>query len=57
MPIYKYQCRDCGSIFERIRAIDDTDDEVECPACGKTGPERVFAVFSSRPSFSLSGPT
>ena len=57
MPIYKYQCRSCGAIFESLRGIDDSDDEVECPKCGRASPQRVFAPFSTRSSYSAVGPT
>jgi putative FmdB family regulatory protein len=57
MPIYKYQCRHCGAMFERMRGVNDSDGEVECPRCGHAGPQRVFAAFSVRSSYAPSGPT
>jgi putative FmdB family regulatory protein len=33
MPLYEYQCQDCGVRFERRQHI--TDDPIEiCPECG-----------------------
>jgi putative FmdB family regulatory protein len=33
MPVYEYQCRDCGVRFERRQHI--TDDPIKiCPECG-----------------------
>ena len=32
MPIYEYQCKDCGVRFERIQAFSDEPVKV-CPEC------------------------
>lgn len=34
MPIYEYECRDCGHRFEAIQKISDAP-LTDCPACGK----------------------
>ena len=34
MPLYEYQCEDCGSRFERIRKFSDPPLGEPCPACG-----------------------
>lgn len=33
MPIYAYECPDCGHRFERLQSINSEDKEV-CPNCG-----------------------
>jgi putative FmdB family regulatory protein len=33
MPLYEYQCRDCGVRFERRQHVDDEPITV-CPECG-----------------------
>lgn len=33
MPLYEYQCRDCGNRFEKIEKASAMHDG-ECPACG-----------------------
>jgi putative FmdB family regulatory protein len=33
MPLYEYQCRECGHRFERIRKFSDAP-LTECPSCG-----------------------
>jgi putative FmdB family regulatory protein len=38
MPLYEYQCDDCGERFERIRKFSDPPLEEPCPKCG--GPIR-----------------
>ncbi len=39
MPIYDYQCRQCGHRFEQVVKPDETPS---CPACQATDPERFF---------------
>ena len=45
MPIYEYECSKCGVKFELRRGMEDSDDEIECPKCGKKKPERIFSSF------------
>ncbi len=33
MPLYEYQCRECGRRFERLQKVND-DPVSECPYCG-----------------------
>lgn len=50
MPIYEYQCQECGHELEAIQRLAD-DPLTECPACGKQGLQKRV----SAPSFRLSG--
>ncbi len=50
MPIYEYQCQDCGHQLEAIRKFSDPPLE-ECPECGKPGLKKLV----SAPSFRLKG--
>src|SRR5687767_12667170 len=34
MPLYEYQCEDCGERFERIRKFSDPPLDERCPKCG-----------------------
>jgi putative FmdB family regulatory protein len=38
MPIFEYQCDDCGSKFEKlVRRVSGPDaDQVLCPQCGES---------------------
>jgi putative FmdB family regulatory protein len=38
MPLYEYQCEECGARFERIRKFSDPPLDEPCPTCG--GPIR-----------------
>ena len=46
MPLYAYQCKNCGENFEKVRSMNDRDEELACPACGAMHPQRVLASFS-----------
>lgn len=35
MPLYEYECRECGGRFERIQRVD-APPETTCPRCGGT---------------------
>lgn len=50
MPIYDYQCTDCGFKKEVMRKISEPN-LTDCPQCGKP----TFAKQLSAPSFQLNG--
>lgn len=45
MPIYEYECTKCGERFELRRSINDSDEEIVCPRCGKESPTKLFSTF------------
>ena len=60
MPIYEYQCRKCGEIFEKIQKINEKGDSLKCPCCGGGKLEKILSSFSSSKgseSTSSRGPT
>lgn len=50
MPIYEFECPDCGEIFERLQKLSDPDPTV-CPTCGNTHVKRKLTA----PAFRLAG--
>ncbi len=50
MPIYEYQCKDCGHIFDALQKISD-DALEDCPDCGKPELRKLL----SAPNFRLKG--
>ncbi len=50
MPIYEYKCSKCGHSLEVLQKISDAPMR-KCPACGKSGLEKLV----SAPSFRLKG--
>ena len=52
MPMYEYGCKTCHGSFDRLRRMDQRDDDVACPHCGDARVQRklsVFAAFSKSP--------
>ena len=50
MPIYEYQCDNCGGVFEAIQKFSD-DPLTECRLCGHEGIRKLL----SAPAFRLKG--
>ncbi len=50
MPIYDYQCSECGHQDEVMRKASEANTTA-CPACGKD----TFSKMLSAPSFQLNG--
>jgi len=50
MPIYAFQCADCGHSFDRLQKMSDPDPDT-CPSCGAHQVKRQVTA----PSFRLSG--
>jgi len=57
MPIYEYECKECGEKFEQFRKLSGDDSEVKCSRCGAKGPRRVFSTFATTHSNDSSSPT
>ena len=47
MPVYEYECQECGEKFEQFRSISSDDSEVECPKCNTKEPKRVMSAFAT----------
>ena len=56
MPIYEYQCAQCGDKFEMRQAIGEDGSKLNCPKCGTPNPKRLFSSFFS-PGSSASEPS
>lgn len=50
MPIYEYQCPNCGRVFEEWVKSSEAHKEEPCPDCGTSSPRII-----SRTSFVLKG--
>lgn len=46
MPIYEFECRSCGHVWDRLQKLSDPDPEA-CPACaaGEVGRRVTAAAF------------
>ncbi len=47
MPIYEYQCQDCGHRLEALQKISDAPLQ-DCPACAKPELSRLVSASSFR---------
>jgi putative FmdB family regulatory protein len=56
MPIYEYQCAQCGERFEVRQSIGEDGSKLSCPKCKAQNPQRLFSSFFS-PSSSTSEPS
>ena len=50
MPIYAFQCAECGHPFDRLQKMSDPDPDA-CPSCGANAVKRQVTA----PSFRLAG--
>lgn len=50
MPIYSFECGECGHAFDRLQKLSDADPSA-CPACGREAVRRQVTA----PSFRLAG--
>jgi putative FmdB family regulatory protein len=50
MPIYAFECSDCGHSFDRLQKLADADP-TDCPACTRASLRRQLTA----PSFRLAG--
>lgn len=50
MPIYAFECTDCGHSFDRLQKLSDPDPD-NCPECGKAAVKRQVTA----PAFRLAG--
>jgi putative FmdB family regulatory protein len=44
MPIYDYNCTDCGP-FRKMRSMAESDAPMACPACGRISRKVITAPF------------
>ena len=50
MPIYEFECGECGQRFDRLQKLSDPDP-TDCPACSRPSVRRRVTA----PSFRLAG--
>lgn len=47
MPIYEYQCQQCGHKFDKLQKISD-DPLLDCPDCGKPELKKLVSAAGFR---------
>lgn len=53
MPLYEYECDQCGESFELIVPMSEKDNPTECPLCHDAHTRRKISAIASR--FGLEG--
>ena len=56
MPIYEYECTQCGEKFAVHQAMGEDGSKLNCPKCQTQNPKRLFSSFLS-PGLNKSEPT
>ncbi|GEM_PF-830185 len=47
MPLYEFQCPDCGTRFEKLVRATTAQGGIACPSCRSTQVERQFSTFAT----------
>lgn len=47
MPIFEYQCQECGRIFEKFQIVRQNAVLPPCPQCQATETRQLLSRFSS----------
>lgn len=48
MPIYEYECEDCGHVTEALRRMGEADQPVACESCNSQNTHRQHSVFAAQ---------
>lgn len=46
MPIFDFDCQDCGKTFD-IKISNQDKDKVKCPECGSSQVKQKLSLFST----------
>ncbi len=44
MPVYDFQCQDCGKVFEVFRRWKELPKKVRCPNCNSENTRKLFSI-------------
>lgn len=47
MPLYEFQCKQCGHRFEKLYKHTETGDNLNCTRCGSSELRRLISGFSA----------
>jgi putative FmdB family regulatory protein len=50
MPIFEYECHECGHVFEVFTKRAGIEEALVCRKCGSTKVDRVLSAFMGRVS-------
>ncbi len=46
MPLYEYECRDCGSVSEHLVGVGGDEPAQTCLSCGSDKTDRLISIVS-----------
>jgi putative FmdB family regulatory protein len=55
MPLYEYECKACGEMFEKRVLFSQADQAQECPACRSNETKKRVSTFASLGGTTSSG--
>jgi len=47
MPLYEFECMQCGAEFETLVLKSSEKNEIKCPTCGSQTLEELLSTFAS----------
>ena len=47
MPLYEYECAQCGAVTEALRRAAEADEPLACDHCGHPKCSRKHSVFTA----------
>lgn len=50
MPIFEFQCQECGNPFEELVFSSTVIAELTCPSCGSENIRKKLSTFASKVS-------
>ncbi|MDD3731386.1 MAG: zinc ribbon domain-containing protein [candidate division Zixibacteria bacterium] len=53
MPMYEYQCTDCGHKFDEL--VKNASEVIPCPKCGSERTFKLISMFSAAGTSSPAG--
>ncbi|MGW8319661.1 MAG: FmdB family zinc ribbon protein [Candidatus Promineifilaceae bacterium] len=54
MPIFEFDCKNCGETFDKLVRSSSAISDVTCPSCSSPQVKKRLSLFSSRGSASSS---
>jgi putative FmdB family regulatory protein len=49
MPIYEFQCQECGKPFEELLPNSYAVEKVVCPSCKSSNVKKKISLFAAKP--------
>jgi len=47
MPLYEYECTECGQRFERLVSLSEARQKMKCSKCGSKAVRKLMSVFAT----------